>query len=219
MCLASRLVVIGVLFTASTLASAAPLFDALSTVNVATAPTLPANPPGFGAAVIGIGSGNSLTFTTNLTAGLDAASPGDEFQIGQVIFNHSLDGTTINYSVNFNYAVTITDQASATAGTVNFTGNISGTANGLADTVSSTYSNLALSSTTLTLGANTYYFGIGPNDALVTSTEGVFRLLVSNQPIPGGPAGVPLPPAAWTGLLGAAIVGVQTLRARGRATA
>src|SRR4051812_18790578 len=70
-------------------AHAVPLFSYSSTINVATAPTVPSNPPGFGAAVIGIGAGNSLTFTTDFGSG-DAGQPGGSaISIGDIIFNAS----------------------------------------------------------------------------------------------------------------------------------
>src|SRR4051812_24226791 len=96
---------------------AGSIFDYTPTVNVATAPTLPANPPGFGAAVIGIGNGNSLTFTTNNAAGIDGTlSGGADINFGNIIFNASASNAVTPYAVNFNYEISITDQPSGDVG-------------------------------------------------------------------------------------------------------
>src|SRR5262249_27532848 len=95
-----------------------------------TAPTILA----FSLTSVNIGFNNTLAFRTNPEeSGLDAGVPGGtQFVLGDLLFNPVNRVETVNFTVNFIYVVTITDTTSGNAQTVNFGGQISGTANGAA---------------------------------------------------------------------------------------
>src|SRR5690349_16949577 len=93
-----------VAFVMSPAALAGTIFDYISPVNAATAPTLPLNPPGFVSSTISIGNGNSLTFTTNAPSMIDGGIPGGaDINFGTIIFNASANAGVVTFGVNFNY--------------------------------------------------------------------------------------------------------------------
>src|SRR4051812_42335621 len=164
---------------------AGSIFDYTATVNVATAPTLPTNPPGFGAAVIAIGNGNSLTFTTNTAAGIDGTlSGGADINFGNIIFNASASNTVTPYAVNFNYEISIVDQPSGDVGTVNFTGQVSGTARGAPRAINSTITGYTAAPQQLILGGSNYLISvtsvIGPGSFF----DGVLQGNIQIVPVP-----------------------------------
>ncbi len=136
---------------------AGPIFDYTSTVSVAAAPTVPTNPPGFVSALINIGNGNSLTFTTNSATGIDGSLDGGaDINFGGIVFNPGASALSTPYDILFNYAVTITDQPSGETGTVNLTGEIKGNARGTPRAINSVISNYVVSPQLLVLGGSTY---------------------------------------------------------------
>jgi hypothetical protein len=166
-------------------AQAGMIFDYVSTVNVATVPTLPTNPPGFGAAAIGIGAGNSLTFTTNSGIGLDGTLPGGaDINFGTVVFNNSASNTVVGYDVNFNYEVTLTDQPSGDVGTVNFTGELKGFARGTPRAINSTTLNYAVTPQILSLGGSTYLVSLGTITGPGSLFDGVLQGRIAIVPEP-----------------------------------
>jgi hypothetical protein len=174
-------------------AEAGPIFDYVSSVNVASAPTLPSNPPGFGTAVIAIGSGNSLTFATNGGSGIDGSLMGGaDINYGTITFNAGASSTIVSYAVNFDYAVTITDQPSGQSGTVDFTGRIAGLAKGSPGAINSAILDYAVGPTTLALGDSIYTISIGPSVGPGSFFAGVLQgniLVTPNTAIPEpGPA-------------------------------
>ncbi|WP_165070388.1 PEP-CTERM sorting domain-containing protein [Paludisphaera rhizosphaerae] len=155
---------------------AGPIFDYVSTVNVATAPTLPGNPPGFGAAVISIGAGNSLTFTTNTGTSINGGLPGGaDINYGNIIFNASGSDTVVSYAVNFNYQLTITDRPSGLTGTINFTGQVTGSAQGSPRGINSMIVNYDVAPKTLTLAGYTYTLSIKPSTGPGSLFDGVLQ--------------------------------------------
>jgi hypothetical protein len=189
----------------ATQAQAGSLFDYSATVNAATSPTLPANPPGFGAAVIAIGNGNSLTFTTNTAAAIDGTlSGGADINFGNIIFNASGSNTVTPYAVNFNYEISITDQPSGDVGTVNFTGQVNGTARGTPRAINSTITNYAVAPQQLILGGSSYLISvtsvIGPGSFF----DGVLQGNIQIVPVPE-PSSIVLGLAVFAGVALAAV--------------
>jgi hypothetical protein len=194
----ASLILMGLVFVPS--AQAGLVFDYSASVNVAAAPTLPSNPPGFGAAVIAIGNGNSLTFTTNSAFGIDGTlSGGADINFGTIVFNPSANNIVTPYAVDFNYLVTITDQPSGDIGTVNFTGKVSGTARGTPKAINSTISDYANSPSLLILGGSTYAISvtsvIGPGSAF----DGVLQGNIQIRQVPE-PSTIALACLAFAGL-------------------
>ncbi|MBL9122650.1 MAG: PEP-CTERM sorting domain-containing protein [Planctomycetaceae bacterium] len=166
-------------------AQAGLIFDYTSTVNVATAPTVPSNPPGFASAVIGIGNGNSLTFDTNSGTGIDGTIPGGaDINFGTIIFNPGVSAIATAYDVLFNYEVTITDQPSGDVGKVNFTGEIGGFARGTPRAINSTITNYSVNPTQLVLGGSTYLVSITSSIGPGSFFDGVLQGNIKITPIP-----------------------------------
>ena len=166
-------------------AEAGPIFDYTSTVNAATAPGVVTNPPGFSTSVIAIGSGNSLSFTTNNGSGIDGSLPGGaDINYATIVFNASANSTVVAYAVNFNYAVTITDELSGETGTVNFTGQISGSAKGSPRAINSTITSYAVGPGVLALGDSYYTVSIGPSVGPGSFFDGVLQGRIEVTPIP-----------------------------------
>jgi hypothetical protein len=204
----AALLVLGAL--AAPVAQAGPIFDYVSTVNAANAPTLPLNPPGFGSAIVAIGNGNSLTFTTNNATGIDGSlNGGADINFGNIIFNAGGNNTQTPYGVNFNYEVTITDQESGLSGTVNFTGLVSGTARGNPRAINSAISNYVNTPSELILGTSKYLIGvttvIGPGSFFDGVLQGNIRVVP-----------VPEPSTILLGLVGVAGLAVVGLRKKNR---
>jgi len=185
LCKKVSLLAIALLLFAVPQAHAGMIFDYVSTVNVANAPTVPTNPPGFASAVIGIGNGNSLTFTTNNASSIDGTLPGGaDINFGNIVFNPSANNILTPYSVNFNYEVTITDQPSGDVGVVNFTGNVMGIARGLPKAINSTITGFSVALQQIVLD-NVFYnvsvtAVIGPGSFF----DGVLQGNISITPIP-----------------------------------
>ena len=192
-------------------AEAALIFDYTASVNAATAPTLPTNPPGFGAAVIGFANSNSLTFNTNSATDIDGSLPGGaDINFGTIVFNPSLNNVVSPYSINFNYEIVITDQDSGLFGSVNFTGNVSGTARGTPKAINSKITDYTVGPQELVLGNNVYVVSvtsvIGPGSAF----DGVLQGNIQVTAIPEASTLVLGGLGAMTGL------GIVTLRKRTR---
>jgi len=160
----------------------AALFDYSASVNAATAPTLPVNPPGFGSAIIAIGNGNSLTFTTNSATGIDGSLDGGaDINFGTIVFNPSGSSTSTPYAVDFNYLIQITDIDSGFVGIVNFTGEVSGTARGTPKAINSKITDYTVSPHELILGDNKYIVSvtsvIGPGSAFDGVLQGNIQVV------------------------------------------
>lgn len=160
----------------------AALFDYAASVNVATAPTLPSNPPGFGSAIIAIGNGNSLTFNTNSASGIDGSLDGGaDINFGTIVFNPSLNSTSSPYAVEFNYLIQITDVDSGFVGLVNFTGEVSGTARGTPKAINSKITDYTVTPGELILGNNKYIVSvtnvIGPGSAFDGVLQGNIQVI------------------------------------------
>lgn len=161
------------------------IFDYTSTVNAANAPTVPANPPGFGSAVIGIGNGNSLTFNTNSATGIDGTLPGGaDINFGTIVFNPGANAIPTAYDVLFNYEITITDQPSGETGKVNFTGEIGGFARGTPRAINSTIANYSVSPQQLVLGGSTYLVSITSSIGPGSFFDGVLQGNVQITAVP-----------------------------------
>jgi hypothetical protein len=173
-------------------AEAGPIFDYVSSVNIASAPSLPSNPPGFGAAVIAIGSGNSLTFATSDGTGIDGSLMGGaDINYGTITFDAGTSSTVVSYAVNFDYAVTITDEASGEIGTVDFTGQIAGLAKGSPRAINSTILDYAVDPMTLALGDSIYTISIGPSVGPGSFFAGVLQGNILVTPVTSIPEPAP----------------------------
>jgi hypothetical protein len=162
----------------------ADFFGYVSTVNVATAPTLPANPPGFGSSNIAIGAGNSLTFNGSAAALIDGSLPGGaNINFGSVTFNPGATSTVVAYDINFNYQVTIIDSL-ATSGTVNFTGELKGFARGTPEAINGVFLNYAVNPTTLVLDGKTFTISLGVNTSPGSNTDGILQGNVKITAVP-----------------------------------
>jgi hypothetical protein len=192
--------------------SAASVFNYATAVNIFFAPTAPSNPPGFSAAAVGIGSGNTLTFTS-ISGVLQNATGGVSIPIGDITFTAG-DSTPITFGINFNWHITLADGGSKT-GFFNLTGLISGNAVGTPTSISSGLSNLALTKSSLTLDTKTYFLSLGsmsgPNGTGTNVTNGHIFVNVSDTSSAPEPSTVILI-AAGSGLL-------CLLRGRGRRSA
>ena len=161
------------------------IFDYTSSVNVATAPTVPTNPPGFNSAVIAIGNGNSLTFNTNSATGIDGTLPGGaDINFGSIVFNPSGNAIATAYDVLFNYEIVITDQPSGDVGKVNFTGEIGGFARGTPRAINSSIANYAVSPQQIVLGGSTYQVSITSSIGPGSFFDGVLQGNVQITPVP-----------------------------------
>ena len=184
-------------------AHAGLIFDYNATVNVATAPTLPPNSPGSIAAVIALGAGNSLTFTTNAATGIDVSLPGGaDINFGNILFNPSGSSTVVSYDVYFNYQVTIIDQPSGMSGTVNFTGDVAGFARGTPRAINSSIGSFAVSPASLVLGGYTYSINARTATGPGSSFDGVLQGNIEATPIAAVPEPSTLVMAGSGGLLG-----------------
>jgi len=175
-------------------ADANTTFFYASSVNAAFAPTLPTNPPSFGAAVLGLGPGagaGSLTFTPNSGTGpIDGSLPGGaDINFATITFNGGSDSTVAAFAVNFNFLVTFTDEASPFSGTVNITGQIAGSAQGGdRPAINSTITNYAVSPSSLEIGEGAgkaiYTVSVGPAVGPGSFFDGVLQANIRVVPIP-----------------------------------
>ena len=200
---------------------AGPMFNFSSTVNVATPPTVPSNPPGSSDSTQQIAGGN-LGFEGGLGTGLDSSQAGGaSANVGPLFFAASATGASGSFDYNFNYLITLTDEPGGTQGTFHLTGELSGTSTGSVanppptpGTISSTLSHLALDVSSLTLDGTTYYLALGnstaPNGGL--GAQGSLNVIVSNAPI----SSVPEPSTLAFALLACGVGGVVLIRRRCR---
>jgi PEP-CTERM motif len=163
----------------------ADFFAYTATVSVATAPTLPANPPGLASANIPIGLGNSLTFNTTAALLIDGSIPGGaNINYGSVTFNPGPTAAVVAYDINFNYEVKIFDSLS-TSGTVNFTGELKGFARGGANpAINGVFLNYAVNPAVLILDGKTFTISTGVNTGVGSNADGVLQGNVKITAVP-----------------------------------
>src|SRR5262249_28768182 len=142
---------------------------------------------------------------------------GASANVGNLLFVANSADNSASFAFNFNYLITLTDEPGGTQGTFHLTGELSGTGTSSLSgpgSISSTFSNLALSQTSLTLAGTTYYLALGNSTALNGggNAQGSLNVIVSNAPIPS----VPEPSTLAAALLACGVGGVVLIRRRCR---
>jgi hypothetical protein len=162
----------------------ADFFAYSSTVSVANAPTLPANPPGAASAVSVLGAGDTLTWNTSSAANINGSLPGGaNINYGSVVFGPGATSTVVTYDINFNYQVTITDSLGH-SGVVNFTGELKGVARGAPQAINGTFLNYAVNPTSLVLDGKTFLISLGVNTSPGSVNNGVLQGNVQITAVP-----------------------------------
>jgi hypothetical protein len=150
-------------------------------------------------------AGGFLSFTNNASSGINGTlSGGADIIVGRVSYEPATTPTAFtDYSVDFEYLVTLTDQDSGASGDVTVTGTITGTyVGGATAAINSEIIGYAVNPTSVDLDGTTYTIATaqsaGPGSV---SDNGVLRLNVSATAVPE-PGSVALLALGGAGLLG-----------------